>query len=283
MYPVSNAFLEAVKANTRKYYWTGRITTTAGTVYEFDQDDMVKGSGYITSQCCGSTEIELGTVYAAEMGISLFSEINRYTLEDAKVELFYHLQVAGGSYERIPMGIFEVSEANRKAKCLEIKAYDYMVRFEKAFTSLESIGNAYDFMVLCSTACEVTLAQDRAAIEAMPNGTENLSIYSDNDIETYRDVLFYVGQVLGGFFVINRDGELEPRKYGNTPVLTVERKHRFSSSFSDFITRYTAVNSTNLRTQIAEYYALDTLPASDLDAVRCHAGILRSVRLSTAE
>ena len=257
MYPVSNAFLTAVKANTRKYYWTGRITTTAGTVYNFDQEDMVKGSGYITSQCCGSTEIELGTVYAAEMGISLFSEINRYTLEDAIVELFYHLQIAGGSYETIPRGIFEVSEANRKAKCLEIKAYDYMVRFEKAFSALESIGNAYDFMVLCSNACNVTLAQDRATIEAMPNGSENLSIYSDNDIETYRDVLFYVGQVLGGFFVINRAGELELRKYGNTPVLLVERTHRFSSSFSDFITRYTAVSSTNLRTQIAEYYALD--------------------------
>ena len=181
MYPVSNAFLTAVKANNRKYYWTGRITTTAGTVYNFDQEDMVKGSGYITSQCCGSTEIELGTVYAAEMGISLFSEINRYTLEDAIVELFYHLQIAGGSYETIPMGIFEVSEANRKAKCLEIKAYDFMVRFEKAFTSLESIGNAYDFMVLCSTACNVSLAQSRAEIEALPNGTENLSIYSYND------------------------------------------------------------------------------------------------------
>ena len=45
MYPVSNALLEAVKANTRKYYWTGRITTTAGPVFESDQDDMVKGSG----------------------------------------------------------------------------------------------------------------------------------------------------------------------------------------------------------------------------------------------
>lgn len=120
---------------------------------------MVKESGYIWGQCCGSTEIELGTVYAAEMGISLFSEINRYTLMDAKVEMFYHLQVAGGSYETIPLGIFEISEANRKAKCLEIKAYDYMVRFEKAFTSLEAIGNAYDFMVLCSTACDVDLAQ----------------------------------------------------------------------------------------------------------------------------
>ena len=275
MYPVSSAFLNAVKANNRKYYWTGRITTTAGTVYNFDQEDMVKGSGYITSQCCGSTEIELGTVYAAEMWISLFSEINRYTLEDAIVELFYHLKIsnsrsstdldpnydqsieADGIYETIPMGIFEVSEANRKAKSLEIKAYDYMVRFEKNFTALESIGNAYDFMTLCATACSVTLAQDRETIEAMPNGSENLSIYTDNDIETFRDVLFYVGQVLGGFFVINRSGELELRKYGNVSVLTVERRHRFTSSFSDFITRYTAVSSTNLRTQVAEYYHLD--------------------------
>lgn len=275
MYPVSNAFLQAVQANNRKYYWTGKITTTAGTVYNFDQEDMVKGSGYITSQCCGSTEIELGTVYAAEMGISLFSEINRYTLEDAIVELFYHLKIsnsrsstdldpnydqaieADGIYETIPMGIFEVSEANRKAKSLEIKAYDYMVRFEKNFTALESIGNAYDFMTLCATACSVTLAQDRETIEAMPNGSENLSIYTDNDIETFRDVLFYVGQVLGGFFVINRSGELELRKYGNISVLTVERSHRFTSSFSDFITRYTAVSSTNLRTQVAEYYHLD--------------------------
>ena len=257
MYPVSDAFLNAVKANTRKYYWTGRITTTAGTVYEFDQEDTVKSSGYITSQCCGSTEIELGTVYAAEMGISLFSDIDRYTLEDATVTLSYHLQVAGGSYEEVPMGIFEVSEANRKAKFLEIKAYDYMVRFEKTFNGFETVGNAFDFMNLCTSACRVELAQTRAEIEAMPNGMENLSVYTDNDIETFRDVLFYVGQVLGGFFVINRLGQLELRKYGNQPVLTVERKHRFTSSFSDFITRYTAISSTNLRTQTAEYYALD--------------------------
>ena len=192
------------------------------------------------------------------MGISLFSDIDRYTLPDAVVTLSYHLMLADGSFEEVPMGIFEVSEANRKAKCLEIKAYDYMLRFEKSFKGFESVGNAYDFMVLCSTACSVELAQERKTIEAMPNGAENLSIYPDSDIETYRDVLYYVGQVLGGFFVINRDGKLELRKYTATPVLTVEQKHRFSSSFSDYITRYTAVSSTNMRTQIAEYYALET-------------------------
>lgn len=61
LYPISDAFLLAVKQNTRKYYWTGRITAKGGTVYDFGQDDIVKGSGYITSRCCGSTEIELGT------------------------------------------------------------------------------------------------------------------------------------------------------------------------------------------------------------------------------
>lgn len=257
MYPVSEAFLEAVQENTRKFYWTGRITTKAGAVYEFGNEDIVKGSGYISSQCCGSSEIEIGTVYAAEMGITLYSGIDRYTLEDAKIEMFYHLRVAGGTFEQVPMGIFEVSEANRTLHCLEIKAYDYMLRFEKNFNGFETVGNAYAFLALCCKACDVDLAHSQAEIEAMPNGSELLSVYTENDIETYRDVLYYVGQVLGGFFCINREGKLELRKYGNEPSVTVSSKQRFSSSFSDFITRYTAISSTNIRTQIAEYYALE--------------------------
>lgn len=258
MYPVSDAFLQAVQENTRTYYWTGRITTTSGAVHEFGYTDIVKGSGYISRQCCGSTEIELGTVYSAEMGITLFTQIDRYTLEDAKVELFYHLLLPDGTCEEVPMGVYEVSEANRAVKCLELKAYDYMLRFEKDFSSSQTTGNVYDLMVLCCLACSVEPAQGRGEIEVMPNGSETLSIYSDNDIETYRDVLYYVGQVLGGFFAINREGKLELVKYGSVPVLELGNKHRFSSSFSDFITRYTAVSSTNMRTETAEYYALET-------------------------
>ena len=257
MYPVSEAFLQAVQGNTRKYYWTGKITTVAGVEYSFMQEDIVKGSGYITAQCCGNSEIELGAVYAAEMGISLFLDIDRYTLEDAKVELTYHLRLADGSYEAVPMGIFEVSEANRTAHVLELKAYDYMIRFDRDFNGFETIGTAYGMMALCSTACGVELAQSQAEIEALPNSSELLSIYPENDIETYRDVLYFTAQVLGGFFCINREGKLEFRQYGNTPVMEILQKHRFSSSFSDFVTRYTAVSSTNLRTQTAEYYALE--------------------------
>lgn len=257
MYPVSEAFLSAVQENTRRYYWTGKITTKAGVVHEFSEKEIVKGSGYISAQCCGSTEMELGTVYASEMGITLFLDVDRYTLEDALVELFYHLELQDGSWEEIPMGIFEISEANRKIKCLEIKAYDYMLRFDEPFNGFETVGNAYDFMELCSKACHVELAQAREEIEAMANGAEVLSVYTENDIETYRDMLYYVGQVLGGFFCINRFGKLELRKYGAEPVMEIGSRHRFTSSFSDFITRYTAVSSTNLKTEMSEYYALE--------------------------
>ena len=258
MYPVSETFLQAVQGNTRKYYWMGKITTAGGVEYLFDQENIVKGSGYITAQCCGNSEIELGAVYAAEMGISLFLDIDRYTLEDAEVELSYHLRLADGTYEAVPMGIFEVSEANRTVHVLELKAYDRMLRFDRSFNSFETIGTAYGMMALCSTACGVELAQSQAEIEALPNGSELLSIYPENDIETYRDVLYFTAQVLGGFFCINREGKLEFRQYGETPVMEILQKHRFSSSFSDFVTRYTAVSSTNLRTQTSEYYALET-------------------------
>ena len=257
MYPVSEAFLQAVQENTRSYYWTGKITTKAGAVYEFGAKDIVKGSGYITRQCCGSTEIELGTVYAAEMGITILSDIDRYTLEDASISLSYHLKLPDGSEEEVPMGIFDVSEANRLIKCLEIKAYDYMLRFDKSFNGFETVGTAWDFINLCCKTCKVDPEQSEDEIKAMPNGSEVLSIYTENDIETCRDVLSYVAQVLGGFFCINRSGRLELVKYGTEPVMIVEQKHRFSSSFSDFITRYTAVSSTNKKTEIAEYYALD--------------------------
>ena len=120
MFDVSEKFKNAVRQNTRKYECHGMITTKDGRVYEFGAMDIVKGSGYIKWQCCSDTEIELGTVYAAEMGISLFSEIDRYTLEDAVVRLFYSLTLLDGTVETIPMGVFEVSEANRGIRTLEI-------------------------------------------------------------------------------------------------------------------------------------------------------------------
>ena len=256
MYPVSEAFLSAVQENTRKYEWSGKITTTSGTVYEFTSKDIVKGSGYITRSCCGNNEIELGSVYAAEMKITLFLDVDRYSMEDAIMELFYRLTLPDGTTETIPMGIFEVSEANRHIKTIELVGYDYMLRFDKSAGDMTS-GYPYDFLSFACEKCKVELAHTQEEIETMPNGMELLGIYQDGNIETYRDMIFYVAQVLGRVCQINREGKLELKAYGAEPIVTMEAKHRFSSSYSDFVTRYTAVYSTNEVDAISEYYCLD--------------------------
>ena len=258
MFDVSEKFKNAVRQNTRKYEWHGTITTKGGRIYEFGAKDIVKGSGYIKWQCCSDTEIELGTVYAAEMGISLFSEIDRYTLEDAVVRLFYSLTLLDGTVETIPMGVFEVSEANRGIRTLEIKGYDYMLRFEKAMKLESSSGTPYQFLKIACDTCKVEMAQSVTEITALPNGGTTLGIYADNDIETFRDLIFYVAQVVGCFCQIDRYGRFVLKQYDNKPVLTIPQKERYDSNYSDFVTRYTAVSSTNQTDQTSEYIAMET-------------------------
>ena len=258
MFEVSEKFRNAIKSNTRKYEWYGTITTKGGKKYEFGAKDIVKGSGYIKWQCCSNTEIELGTVYAAEMGITLFSKIDRYTLDEAQVKLYYSLTLADGTIETIPMGVYEIIEANRGIKTLEIKGYDYMLRFEKTLKLESSSRTAYQCLKAACEACKVEMAQTVSEITALPNGETTLGIYSDNDIETFRDLIFYVSQVLGCFCQIDRYGKLVLKQYGNTPIWTVPQKERYDSIYSDFVTRYTAISSTNQVDQTAEYIAIET-------------------------
>ena len=258
MYPVSNAFLQKIRENTREYYWTGTITTTHGTRYTFQNADILKGSAYINHKSCSADEMEIGSVNAAEMKITLFNNIDRYTLMDAEVRLTYHLRIDENTVEDVPMGVFIVTEANRNIKTLELVGYDRMLLLDKEFSVTDMVGTPYQILHLMAEACGIVLEQSEQQIKALTNGTETFSIYTDNDIETWRDVLFYLAQAMCCFASFNREGKLELKQYGMTPVFEVNNTHRFTSSFSDFKTRYTAVSSTNLRTQMAEYYALET-------------------------
>lgn len=165
MYPVSKEYKKAISESSRSFFWTGKITTKQGKEYLFDNKDIVKGSGYISRQCSGSSEIELGSVYAAELGISLFSNVDRYSLEDAKITLSFHLEVEDNTYEEVPMGVFYVAEANRKIKTLELKAYDAMLNLEKNFNKGLSSAFPYDFLSLLSKACHVELAQTKQRLK----------------------------------------------------------------------------------------------------------------------
>lgn len=51
--------------------------------------------------------------------------------------------------------------------------------------------------------------------------------------------------------------KLELIPYSNTPIDTITAKERFNSTYSDFVTRYTAISSTNQLKEISEYYCIE--------------------------
>lgn len=257
MYPTSNEYKIVIKKNSRKFYWTGNIILKDETIIPFTNKDILKGSGYIHRSCSGSSELEIGTVYAGEFGISLFSNIDRYSLEDSRLELFYHQELENKKIETIPMGIFDVTEANRSKKILELKGYDYMLRFDKNFPVTDTFGTAFELLSLSCEKCKVELGMTEDEVKAFVNGEEVLSIYQDHDIETYRDFIHYIASTLGAFAGVSRDGKLVLKKYAESISTEIKTRERFSSSISDFKTRYTAINSTNAKTKIAEYYSLE--------------------------
>ena len=257
MYPVSEKFLRTINQNARRFYWTGTITTKAGQTYIFENKDIVKGSGYITRSCCGSSEIELGSVYAAELGISLFLNVDRYSLDDAEITLSFHLVYPDGTEEEVPMGIFEITEANRTVKFLQIKAYDYMLRFDKDINLEATSGTVYNYLHTACEECGVELGMTKEEVDALPNGTATLGVYQENDISTYRDIIYFAAQVVGCVAQINRLGQLVLLPYRCNELYEIPWTQRFDSNYSDFVTRYTAISSTNLIAQEAEYYALD--------------------------
>lgn len=258
MYAVSDKFLKAINASSRTYSWKGTITLNNGNVINFDENDILKGSGYINRQCCGSSEIEIGSVYAAEAVITLFTNADRYSFYGALLSLTFSLKLSNGTYEDVPMGLFEISEANRHIRTVDLKGYDYMLRFDKTFNATTTTGTPYELLNGACLACEVQLGMSEDEVMAFPNGEMTLGLAADNEVETWRDLIFYVAQVLCACCMIDRQGRLVLLKYGDTSVCDIPVKERYSSEFSDFVTRYTAINLTNMSTQTAEYYSLET-------------------------
>lgn len=244
-YNTSTRYKEAISKEVRATHIDGTITTKSNEVITVESSMIASGSFFITNQCVNGEALELGSVFAAEASITLQTEIDRYSLFDAKMSLGFNLKLADGTYERVPLGIFYIDNATRVGRSVSIKAYDGMSLLDVAVDIEETVsGEPFDMLSRISTKTGVPLAQTRAQIEAMANGKAIIKV--DNArVSTYRELLSQVSVVLGGFATINRAGALEIRPLGGSKVISkeIEAKSRISTNISDFQISYSKVEA----------------------------------------
>lgn len=248
MYSVSEEYIEQIK---KPYAFKRTLRGTINNV-PFTEDDILSGSFSVSNQCSDTNEVQIGSVYVGELQATFRSDIfPRHLWKGAVITISDGLWLdESEEYEYIPLGIFTIDDATIDQKGVKVKAYDYMLNFNKKLEMTTTIGSAYSILALLCQDCGVTLGMTKAQIEALPNGTQSLALYTENDCETYRDVLFWLAQTLCCFATIGRDGKLYLRLYGNTEIDSVNAGLRFDDNeFATYQTEYSGVGLTDIENE----------------------------------
>ena len=240
-FQTSNLYKEAIIQASRNTFIDGTIKTTKGTIISIENDIVDMGSCYVTNQCTSNNSFVYGSVFAAEAGITLKTEIDRYSLYKAEVELNFNILLSGFTYEKVPLGVFYINDAQRIGKNVTIKAYDKMVDLEEELFE-STTGTAYELLSYISTNCGVELAQSQEEILLLPNGDLLLTVIPSR-VGTYRDLLSLIATVTCTYACIDRYGKLKLVSFSTNISRTIEAKLRSASSFSDFETYHSAITA----------------------------------------
>lgn len=244
MYSVSKQFKSAIKSQNRKSSIYGTLTTTSGTEYHLNDSNFIKDSLYITNQIVNNSKLCFGAVYAGECGLVINSDIDRYSLFGATIELNFLLQLEDGSRESLALGVFSVDTPERIGSKIKLTAVDNMSKFD--VTVNEDVnGTWYELLSYIANKCGVELAQTQAELEALHiNATnQNYTIQQDK-IDTYRDALSYLCMVICANATINNVGKLKIVQYATSVCDSNDRATRLNNcKFSDYTTRYAGVKA----------------------------------------
>ncbi len=251
MYAVTEEYKSAMKEPVQQYKLRGSI----GDV-NITGENVRKGSLSIINQCSDEQKITLGSVYVGELkAVFTNVDIDRYAWKGREISLEQGLEISDDTYEYAPLGIYNIEEATYERDGVSVTAYDRMSYFDKTANISFTNGTPYELLTYACEACGVPLGMSEMQIKTFANGSRILGLYATNDIETWRDFLYWVAQTLGAVATINRFGELILVSYSQNIVDTIDNRHRFvGAGFSDYETAYSGVYLTNAEDNTMKYY-----------------------------
>lgn len=243
MYPVSNAYPIEILKNDRVTDIYGTITLTNGTVIELTKGDFAEAPD-MDKICSNSDTWTLGSVDQSQLKFTFYSELDRYVIYGAEVELFFALWLPEDEeWEEIPLGTYYVSECTRAGlHKLKVILLDDMDKLDVTYDGATVYGQPYDILNLISVKSGVPLGQTQEEIEALPNGTTVFGLPTKTSIQNYRDMLRDISVCLAGFGYIGRDGKLYIGQFSKTSCRTIIADHRGNDKISEYQFAYSAIS-----------------------------------------
>lgn len=241
MYNVSAEYLSAVRALSRTDRLTGILELANGTSIELKDNKIFERTLELVHDVISGEELEFGTAMLKQLSFSLRTHQERYVFYDARITPYYGVKLADGTWFDVPLGVFEVAEAERVGSSVQLVAYDDLLKFDKDYDGAAMTGTCYEVLLEICGLCGVPLALTEEEVAAFPNGDSSIYIDSKTGCATYRDCLKVIAQKLAAFVTTDRAGNLVLRRYGSEVTATLKRSNRFKTTLADYICRYAGI------------------------------------------
>lgn len=243
------ALIPEAKENIQGYSLSG----TVGSV-PFSQKNVV-GNFTVSNKGTNPSTFNLGNASIGQLTGTLHGlNINRNQWKGLYITPTVQI---GQTAVPFPSKRYRIDQAEHINGMVKFTAYDDMERFEaEAGVTTGSSGTPYELLALACQSCNVELGMTQSEVEALPNGIQPLAIDDLGDIETWRDLLYWIGVTLCSFSFINREGKLALKHFHKETDDTMPVNVRYDgATYSDEIITYTGAYVTVTAEEAVRYYA----------------------------
>lgn len=233
MYEVTQSYRTAMDGGAIEHI-KGTITFASGDTLSIPDEAngiYIEGDPHTETRCVESEDTFMfGQLYIGSVELTIrLPGASQSMFTGAELSLDFGVEVAGSEEpEWVPLGVWDIASAERgAADKWDIRGLDRLNRLRGDF-NIDTVGRCYleYSMRIITERTGVEFAQTAAQIAALA-GVYPENFYGIYYPQTYWDEVQMIAQVVGGFAFVNRSGEIEFRKFGSTPVLTIhgDRRH----------------------------------------------------------
>lgn len=243
MYPVSEKYIEAIRAPVREDRITGGIRLKDGTIIPVNDSIIVQKSLTVTRKVSSSSKFDIGTVNSAEMRIKIRDpKAYDHDFGGAVISLKYGIVTAAAddgseTWEDVPLPPFYVDggEAARKQNMVSLIAHDTLSRLavDKGSPPTTSL---YAALTYFCNRCNVGVAISESDFNALPNA-DITPDFSAESIQSCWDGVMWIAQTVNCCAFADYRGLVQLKQYkyegGDNYDRLITGKERTTIEYSD--------------------------------------------------